>query len=252
MQSGGVLVDILSAIPQAMFLTGIKALKNGVKNGVTSEKNEAPELAEKATEYYVNKGINELNKKIASSKGTEINLTNNEIKDMKVIKSLKDRGILIKATTRKITSQEGSFLNFLRPLMIVGLPLIKSVLTPLAKSVLILLGLSTGMSAAAVAIQKKINISGHPSDLALCTTVLIISNDVMEDIMKIVKSIELLIQGLLIHGISETIENEAKEQKGELLPMLLETLAASIWGNSLTRKEVIRAGGGTIKTGQDF
>ena len=46
--------------------------------------------------------------------------------------------------------------------------------------------------------------------------------------MKIVKSIELLIQGLLIQGISETIENEAKEQKGELLPMLLETLAASI------------------------
>ena len=63
MQSGGVLVDILSAIPQAMFLTGIKALKSGVKNGVTLEKNEAPELAEKATEYYVNKGINELNKK---------------------------------------------------------------------------------------------------------------------------------------------------------------------------------------------
>ena len=63
MQSGGVLVDILSAIPQAMFLTGIKALRNGVKNGVTSEKNEAPELAEKATEYYVNKGTNELNKK---------------------------------------------------------------------------------------------------------------------------------------------------------------------------------------------
>ena len=46
-----------------MFLTGIKALKSGVKNGVTLEKNEAPELAEKATEYYVNKGINELNKK---------------------------------------------------------------------------------------------------------------------------------------------------------------------------------------------
>ena len=37
MQSGGVLVDILSAIPQAMFLTGIKALKSGVKNGVTLE-----------------------------------------------------------------------------------------------------------------------------------------------------------------------------------------------------------------------
>ena len=167
-------------------------------------------------------------KKTALSKGTGINLTNNEIKDLKVTKSLKDGGILIKATTRKITSQEGSFLNFLRPLMILGLPLIKSVLTPLAKSALIPLGLSTGMSAAAVAFQKKINRSGHPSDFALRTIALIISNDVMEDIMKIVKSIELLIQGLLIQRIVEAIENEAKEQKGELLPMLLETLAASI------------------------
>ena len=191
-------------------------------------------------------------KKTALSKGTGINLTNNEIKDLKVTKSLKDGGILIKATTRKITSQEGSFLNFLRPLMIVGLPLIKSVLTPLAKSVLIPLGLSTGMSAAAVAFQKNINRSGHPSDFALRTIALIISNDVMEDIMKIVKSIELLIQGLLIQRIVEAIENEAKEQKGELLPMLLETLAASIWGNSLTGKEVIRAGRDTIRTSQDF
>ena len=191
-------------------------------------------------------------KKTALSKGTGINLTNNEIKDLKVTKSLKDGGILIKATTRKITSQEGSFLNFLRPLMIVGLPLIKSVLTPLAKSVLIPLGLSTGMSAAAVAFQKKINRSGHPSDFALRTIALIISNNVMEDIMKIVKSIELLIQGLLIQRIVEAIENEAKEQKGELLPMLLETLAASIWGNSLTGKEVIRAGRDTIRTSQDF
>ena len=191
-------------------------------------------------------------KKTVLSKGTGINLTNNEIKDLKVTKSLKDGWILIKATTRKITSQEGSFLNFLRPLMIVGLTLIKSVLTPLAKSVLIPLGLSTGMSAAAVAFRKKINRSGHPSDFALRTIALIISNDVMEDIMKIVKSIELLIQGLLIQRIVEAIENEAKEQKGELLPMLLETLAASIWGNSLTGKEVIRAGRDTIRTSQDF
>ena len=67
-----------------------------------------------------------------------ITLTNNEIKDiMKVITSLENRGILLKGTTRKITSQEGGFLNFLRPLMTAGLPLMKSVLTPLAKSVLL-------------------------------------------------------------------------------------------------------------------
>ena len=70
---------------------------------------------------------------------------------MKVIKSLENRGILLKGTTRKSISQEGGFLNFLRPLMTAGLPLMKSVLTPLAKSVLLPLGLSAGMSAAGAA-----------------------------------------------------------------------------------------------------
>ena len=65
-------------------------------------------------------------------------LTNNEIIDiMKVIKFLENRGILLKGTTTKITSQEGRFLNFIRLLMTAGLPLMKSALTPLAKSVLI-------------------------------------------------------------------------------------------------------------------
>ena len=59
---------------------------------------------------------------------------------MKVIKSLENRGIVIKGTTTKITSQEGKFPNFLRPLMTAGLPLMRSVLTPLAKSVLNPLG----------------------------------------------------------------------------------------------------------------
>ena len=68
--------------------------------------------------------------------GSGITLTNTEIKDiMKVIKSLKRRGILLIGTTRKVTRQEGGFLNFLRPLMTVGLPFMKSVLTPLAKRI---------------------------------------------------------------------------------------------------------------------
>ena len=74
---------------------------------------------------------------------------------MKVIKSLENRGILLKGTTRKITSQEGGFLNFLRPLMTAGLPLMKSVLTPLAKNILLSFGLSAAMSASDAAIQKK-------------------------------------------------------------------------------------------------
>ena len=72
----------------------------------------------------------------------------------------------------------------------------------------------------------------------------------MEDIMKIVKSLEE--SGLLIKEISETIKNEAKEQKGGFLPMTLGTLAASLLGNALTRRGVTRAGKGTIKAGQDF
>ena len=121
--------------------------------------------------------------------------------------------------------------------MTAGLPLMKSVLMPLGKSVLLPLGLSAGMSAADVAIQKKT----YGSE----TTALITSNEEMEDMMKIVKSLEE--SGLLIKGISETIKNEAKEQKGGFLPMLLGTLAASILGSALTGRGVIRAGDRTIR-----
>ena len=70
----------------------------------------APELARKATEYYINKGINELSKTFTSSKDSWITLTNNKIKDiLKVIKSLENREMLLKGTTRKITSQQGGF-----------------------------------------------------------------------------------------------------------------------------------------------
>ena len=126
--------------------------------------------------------------------------------------------------------------------MATGLPLMKSVLTPFAKSVLIPLGLSAGMSAADPAIQKTIYGSG--------TTELIISNEEIEDIMKIVKSLEELRS--LRKGISETIKNKAKEQKGEFLSMLLGALAASILRNSLTEKGVIRAGQGVKRAGQNF
>ena len=74
---------------------------------------------------------------------------------LKVVKSLKNRGILLKGSTTKITGQKGGFLNFLRPLMTAGLPLMKSILKPVAKNVLLLAGLSTGMSGADPAIQKR-------------------------------------------------------------------------------------------------
>ena len=74
----------------------------------------------------------------------------------------------------------------------------------------------------------------------------------IEDIMKIVKSLEE--SGLLIKGFSETFKNEAKEQKGEFLVMLLGTLGASLLGNLLTSQgqETIREGEGTIRAGHDF
>ena len=81
----------------------------------------------------------------------------------------------------------------------------------------------------------------------------------MGDIMKLVKSLEE--SGLLIKDLSETIKNEAKEQKGGFSSMLLGTLGASLLENLLTDKGVIatsqgggtiRAGEGTIRAGQDF
>ena len=98
----------------------------------------------------------------------------------------------------------------------------KNVLTPLAKSVLIPLGLTAAASATDAAIQKKIYGSG--------ATELIISNEEMEDIMKIVKLLQE--SELLIKWISETIKNETKEQKGGFLEMLLGTLTASILGRN--------------------
>ena len=64
----------------------------------------------------------------------------------------------------------------------------------------------------------------------------------MEDIIKIVKSLE--DSGLLLKGVTETVQSEVKEQKGGFLSMLIGTLGASLFGNLLTGKGVSRAGKG--------
>ena len=83
------------------------------------------------------------------------------------------------------------------------------------------------------------------------TTTLIISNDEMDDILKIVNSLEN--SNVLLKGVSETIQHEAKEQRGGFLSMLLVTLGASLLGDILSKgisgKGVIRAGEGTIRAG---
>ena len=102
----------------------------------------------------------------------------------------------------------------------------KNTLKPLAKSVLIPLGLTTAASATDAGIHKKIIGSG--------TATLIISNDAMKDI-KIVKYLE--DSGLLLKKVSELIQNEVKEQEGGFLSMLLGTLGVILLGNILAGKD---------------
>ena len=135
----------------------------------------------------------------------------------------------------------GGFLGrLLGPLLRTGLSLMKNVIKSLAKSVLVPVGLTEAASAADAGIHKKILGSGR-------NTTVIVSNDEMEDILKIVKSLE--DSGILLKGVSETIKNESKEQRGGLLSMLLGTLGASLLSNMLTGKGVIRTGEGTARVG---
>ena len=111
---------------------------------------------------------------------------------------------------------------------------------PLAKTVLILLGLTAAASAADAEIHKKILGSGYNRPLSSAshnTTTLIISNNEMNHIIKIVKSLE--DSALLLKGVTETVQNEVKEQKGGFLSMLLGTLGASLLGNLLTGRGAI-------------
>ena len=112
---------------------------------------------------------------------------------MKVIKPLQNKWFLLKEITRKFTTQEGGFLNFLKPLMTAGLPMMKNVLTPLRESVSIPLVLTAEASAIDAAIQKKIFGSG--------TSALTTSNEDAEYIVKIVKWLDEL--GLLTKGIND-------------------------------------------------
>ena len=73
-------------------------------------------------------------------------------------------------------------------------------------------------------------------------TTLVISNDEIHDIIKIVKYLE--DSGLLVKGVTETVQNEVKEQKGGFLSTLLGTLGASLLGDLLIGKGIYRAGKG--------
>ena len=177
----------------------------------------------------------------------ELLLTNRQVANIR--KDIaKNTSIDIKLSKTQLSKmiQSGGFLGrLLGPLLKTRLPLMKSVIKPLAKSVLIPLRLTAAASAADAGIRKKILRSGH------INTTLIISNDEMDDILKIVKSLE--DSGVLLKGVIETIQNEAKEQRGSFLSILLGTLGVSLLGDVLSKglsgRGVIRAGEGTIRAG---
>ena len=159
-------------------------------------------------------------------------LTNRQVANLrKTFANKSSTDIKLSKTQISKRIQSGWFLGrLLGPLLKTGLPLIKNVIKPLAKSVLIPLGLTAAASAADAGIHKKILGSGN--------TTLIISNNEIEDIIKIVKSLE--DSGLLLKGVTETVQNEVKEQKGGFLSMLLGTLGASLLGNILAGKGINR------------
>ena len=161
-------------------------------------------------------------------------LTNRQVANLrKAFANNSSTDIKLSKTQLSKMIQSGGFLSrLLGPLLKTGLPLTKNVIKPLAKSVSISLGLTAAVSAADAGIHKKILGSGN--------TTLIISNEEINDIIKIVQALEN--SNILPKEVTETVENELKEQKGRFLSMLLRTLGASVLGNLLTRKGIYRAG----------
>ena len=108
------------------------------------------------------------------------------------------------------------------------------VAVPLEKNDLAPLGITAAASIIDARIQMKIQGFG--------TTTLIISNEEMNDMMKVVQALE--DSNILLKGITKTIKNKTKKQKGRFLGMLLGTLGVSLLGNMLALKEMLRAGYG--------
>ena len=112
--------------------TQVSKIHKAFANSSSANKFFSKTLLSKMQSRWLTYLIEETIKKIKSDGITT--LTNDEIKDIKkVIKSLENRGILLKGTSKTIASQEGGFLKFLRPLMTAGLPLMKNVFNVVLK-----------------------------------------------------------------------------------------------------------------------
>ena len=173
----------------------LNKLKSGIKNGtevtlklssnVVGDSNDENKFPHKL--FLANTQVSKLRKAF----------TNNSPPNVK----------LLKTQLHKI-GKSGRFLDrLLGPLLKTELPLTGNVLQSQAKSVLIPLGLTAAASATDAAIHKKMFGPG--------VTTLIISNEEMNDIVKIVNSLEK--SGFLIKGVSEINKNEAKEKKDDFL-----------------------------------
>ena len=143
-------------------------------------------------------------------------LTNRQVSNLrKAFANHLSADIKLSKTQLSKMIQSGGFLGrLLGPLLKTGLPLIKNVIKPLAKSILIPLGLTAAASATDAGIHKKILESRNLSS-SHNNTVLITSNNEMEDIIKMVKSLEE--SGLLLKGVAETVQNEVKNKKEDFL-----------------------------------
>ena len=124
--------------------------------------------------------------------------------------------------------------------MTTTLPLIKNILTILAKNALVP-GLPEVASATDAVVQKKINGSA---------ITLVFPNKDLNNIMKIVTSLEVAV--FIIKDVTKTVENEVKEQKGRFLGMSAATLGASLLGNMLAGKGVVRSGDEVISASEEI
>ena len=142
---------------------------------------------------------------------------------------------LSKAQIKKLIQSGGVLGKLLSklagPLMKVAMPLAKNVSAPL--------GLTAAMSGIDGSIQKRYMVLEDMNDTR---------QEDMNDIMKIIEALEN--SDILLKGISQTTENETKEQRGGFLSMLLGTLGASLLGNLLSGKRKMRAGKGIVRAGE--
>ena len=198
--------------------------------------------------------LNKLRKAVKSNEGASLRLgiknfnkdelphellltTRQNTKSRNAINNNLATGIKLSKAQIKKLIQSGGFLGKLLsklagPLMKVAMPLAKNVLAPL--------GLTAAMPAIDGSIQKKKHGSGVK---------LIIEVEDINDIIKIIEALEN--SGILLKGVTKTIENKTKEQRGGFLSMLLGTLGASLLGNLLTGgKGMMRAGEGIVKAGE--